>query len=621
MILNFQFQTDMSTDILLKNYKEFGITHDPFEKARMKGPTKWILKHLFFKSNKYFIISWLSLVALSSVLFSISMTIVGETIEAFVNGNDNLVYLTLRILIFGASVPILDLCANLLRETLAQRMERDTRDEFYVSLLGKSLSFHDQQKIGDLMARSTWDVRQLNFLISPALTLIFEALVNSIAPLILILIKYPHQFLITPIVFSIVFAFSLKNYTKKLSPVTTQSQIEFGNLNAILNESLSGIEVIKGMAQEKNAEFTYQRKATEYLKLGIKEGEIQARYLPILFVALTITLGLTHGMLLYREGLVNIGDIIGYVGLLMILRFPTMISIWSFRIVQRASAGARRLLEIMNAHSEIREDPEPKTKEIKGYIKFEDVSFKYPGTNSDVLKNITFEVLPGQTVAIVGTTGSGKTTLTKLISRLYDVSEGNILIDNLNIQRYSFKSLRNQISYIEQDLFLFSNSIAENIAFGQVGSNEQIIQAAKDAQAYEFIMALPKQFDSEIGERGVQLSGGERQRLAIARAFLSDPKILILDDSTSAIDSATEALIQRAISRVLEGRTTFIITHRLSQIRWADLILVLKQGQIIAKGTHYQLLKDCEEYRKIFLTRFDKTLEELLQIKKNGGKN
>ncbi len=611
----------MSTDILVNNYKEFGLTHDPFEHARMKGPTQWILKHLFHKSNKYFIISWLSLVAISSILYSISMIIVGETIQAFIDGDDNLVYLTLRMLLYGASVPIIDLCANLLRETLAQRMERDTRDEFYVSLLGKSLSFHDQQKIGDLMARSTWDVRQLNFLISPALTLIFEALMNSITPIVLILIKYPKQFLITPILFAIVFGISLKKYAAKLSPITTKSQVEFGNLNAILNESLSGIEVIKGMAQEKNARIKYQKKATDLLKLGIKEGEIQARYIPILFVALTITLGLTHGMVFYRLGLVSIGDIIGYVGLLMILRFPTFISIWSFRIVQRSYAGARRLLEIMNAHSEIRENPEPITKNIKGSIKFENVSFRYPGTNSEVLQNISFEILPGQTVAIVGTTGSGKTTLTKLISRLYDVSDGNIVIDDLNVQKFSFESLRNQISYIEQDLFLFSNSISENIAFGQVGSKEQIIQAAKDAQAYDFIMKLPKQFDYEIGERGVQLSGGERQRLAIARAFLSNPKILILDDSTSAIDSATEELIQRAISRVLKNRTTFIITHRLSQIRWADLILVLKQGRIIAKGTHYELLKDCEEYRKIFLTRFDKTLEELLQIKEDGGKS
>ena len=335
----------MSTDILVNNYKEFGLTHDPFEKARNKGPTQWILKHLFYKSNKYFIISWLSLVALSSILYSISMTIVGETVQAFIDGDDDIVYLTLRILLYGASVPIIDLCANLIRETLAQRMERDTRDEFYISLLGKSLSFHDSQKIGDLMARSTWDVRQLNFLISPALTLIFEALMNSITPIILILIKYPHQFLITPILFAIVFGISLKKYATKLSPITTQSQVEFGNLNAILNESLSGIEVIKGMAQEKNARVKYQKKATDLLKLGIKEGEIQARYIPILFVALTITLGLTHGMVLYRNGLVSIGDIIGYVGLLMILRFPTFISIWSFRIVQRSYAGLEDYLK------------------------------------------------------------------------------------------------------------------------------------------------------------------------------------------------------------------------------------------------------------------------------------
>ena len=609
----------MSTLSSSNKYKEFRLEHDPYEKVRLKGPTHWILKHLFYKSNKFFIIGWLSLVALSAIIYSISMTIIGETIQAFIDGSDQLIYLTIRILIYGASVPIIDLCANLLRETLAQRMERDTRDEFYLSLLGKSLSFHDQQKIGDLMARSTWDVRQLNFLISPAITLIFEALLNIIAPIVLISLKYPTQFLITPILFGFAFGFSLKRYTNKLSSITTQSQLEFGNLNAILNESLAGIEVIKGMAQENNAKDKYQKKATDYLNLGIKEGEIQARYIPILFVALAITLGLTHGMILYRVGIISIGDIIGYIGLLLILRFPTFISIWSFRIVQRAYAGARRLLEIMNAHSEIRENPKPITRNIVGKVKFENVSFKYPGTNSVVIKDISFEVLPGKTVAIVGTTGSGKTTLTKLISRLYDVSTGNILIDDINIQKYSFESLRSQISYIEQDLFLFSNSIAENIAFGQVGSKEEIIQAAKDAQAYDFIMSLPKQFDSEIGERGVQLSGGERQRIAIARAFLSNPKILILDDSTSAIDSATEEQIQRAISRVLEGRTTFIITHRLSQIRWADLILVLKQGEIIAKGNHYDLLRDCEEYRKIFLTRFDKTLEELLEVQNEGG--
>ncbi|MFW9951396.1 MAG: ABC transporter ATP-binding protein, partial [Candidatus Thorarchaeota archaeon] len=237
----------------------------------------------------------------------------------------------------------------------------------------------------------------------------------------------------------------------------------------------------------------------------------------------------------------------------------------------------------------------------------------YPGTKNLVLRDITFEVKPGQTVAIVGTTGSGKTTLTKLISRLYDVSEGKILVDDQDIRDYALKSLRAQISYIEQDVFLFSFSVFENINFGRLGTKENVIEAAKQAQAHEFITELPQGYDSKIGERGVLLSGGERQRIAIARAFLADPRILILDDSTSAIDSNTEDKIQYAIKNVLRNRTTFLITHRLSQIRWADLIIVLKDGKIEAKGDHQELLRTSEEYRKIFIKKFDLDEQELLR--------
>jgi len=230
-----------------------------------------------------------------------------------------------------------------------------------------------------------------------------------------------------------------------------------------------------------------------------------------------------------------------------------------------------------------------------------------------ILKDISFEVQNGQTVAIVGTTGSGKTTLTKLISRLYDVSKGRILIDGRNIRDYSLQSLRDQISYIEQDIFLFSTTIFDNISFGRVSSLEQVINVAQQAQAHDFISKLPEEYQSKVGERGVQLSGGERQRIAIARAFLSDPRILILDDSTSAIDSNTEDKIQFAIKNILKNRTTILITHRLSQIRWADLILVLQNGEIVAKGNHEELLKTSEEYRKIFVKKFDIEEDQLLK--------
>ena len=281
-------------------------------------------------------------------------------------------------------------------------------------------------------------------------------------------------------------------------------------------------------------------------------------------------------------------------------------------MAQEAIVGAGRLLEIMNQQSEIYDSPNVVSKDIEGRVKFENVTFSYPGTQNKVLKNINFEVSEGQTVAIVGTTGSGKTTLTKLISRLYDVDQGRILVDDIDVRSLSLQSLRDQVAFIEQDIFIFSDSLLDNISFGRETSEEQIIAVAQEAQAHQFIKDLPDMYQTEVGERGVQLSGGERQRVAIARAFLTDPKILILDDSSSAIDSETEEKIQEAIFKILRGRTTFIITHRLSQIRWADLILVMNQGEIVNQGSHEYLLKNSEEYQKIFIKRFDKTINELL---------
>jgi ATP-binding cassette subfamily B protein len=222
-----------------------------------------------------------------------------------------------------------------------------------------------------------------------------------------------------------------------------------------------------------------------------------------------------------------------------------------------------------------------------------------------VLKNISFTARPGETIAIVGQTGSGKTTFTQLINRIFDVDSGRVLVDGVDVRDWSLESLRSQISTIEQDIFLFSRTVAENIAFGCTdASQEAIDQAAREAQAHEFITSFSDGYDTEIGERGVTLSGGERQRIAIARAFLTDPRILILDDSTSAIDSATEDQIQQAMRRISRQRTTFIITHRLSQIRWADRILVLRRGELVDQGTHEELMGRCEAYRRIF-ARYD----------------
>jgi len=291
-------------------------------------------------------------------------------------------------------------------------------------------------------------------------------------------------------------------------------------------------------------------------------------------------------------------------GLMAVIRFPTFISIWSFNLVQLGIAGAGRILKILKEETQLDENVDGysgKMGEMRGEIVFDNVTFSYGST--PVLKHISFRAEPGQTVAIVGQTGAGKSTLTKLVNRIYDVDEGRILIDGIDVREWSLDALRSQISTIEQDIFLFSRSITENIAYGlgQKADQAAIQQAAQDAQAHEFILSFKDGYETVIGERGVTLSGGQRQRIAIARALLTDPRILVLDDSTSAIDSATEDEIQKAIRRLLQGRTTLLITHRLSQIRWADKILVLRRGELVDQGTHAELLNRCELYRRIFM--------------------
>jgi len=597
---------------------EFSPGKDPYVKSRKKGATRWIVAHVLHGSNKFFIIIIIFIIILSANLSSIIYIIIGETISALLSGTTDLLgnYI-LTLFLLGIIGPALRIVSRMLIETLAQRIERDARKEFFSNLLGKSQSFHDRQKIGELMARVTDDVRILNFLISPALSLIVESFTYLFIPIIYIVMYYPLQLIIEPVFFSISFLFLLRAYSRKIGPVTARLRGNFGSMTASLSETLSGIEVVKATVQEEREMKKYFTHANNYKKAFIERGKLQAKYLPILVLALVITAGFSHSIVLFNLGLMNIGQIIAFLGILGLLRFPTNISMFVFAIFRLAASSADRLLELMNKKTEIDENKEGKEKVFNGKIVFENVEFIYPDSKKPVLKDISFEVKPGQTVAIVGTTGSGKTTLTKLISRLYDVSKGRILIDGSDIRDYALQTLRDQISYIEQDVFLFSTTIFDNISFGRVSSLEQVINVAKQAQAHDFISELPEEYQSKVGERGVQLSGGERQRIAIARAFLSDPRILILDDSTSAIDSNTEDKIQFAIKTILKNRTTILITHRLSQIRWADLILVLKNGEIAAKGNHDELLKTSEEYRKIFVKKFDIEEDQLLkEVKK-----
>ena len=494
---------------------------------------------------------------------------------------------------------VLQLGRNFGAELLAQFLERDIRDELYLSLLGKSMTFHNLQPVGDTMARATNDVREVNFMFNPGVNLVVGSFMFIVMPFFAAP-RYHPSLLITPAIFTIFYFIALVRYLKTLSPITDEVRATFGDMNTHLSESLDGVEVMKGAAQEGAEVDRFVSNARRVREAFVRQGDLEGRYVAMLLLGAAYAGGLVHALLLFRAGTIDLGAVIAYFGLLRLLEFPTFASTWAYSQISSGMSSARRILELINSETQLDQNASGLTSTMRGEIEFRDVSFAYPGSEP-VVENISFKIKQGQTVAIVGQTGAGKTSLAKLINRTYEVTAGQVLIDGVDAREWNLAALRSQISIIEQDIFLFSRSLSNNISFGKPdATKDEIISAAVASQAHDFIQEFDQQYDTVAGERGVTLSGGQRQRIALARAFLTDPRILVLDDSTSAIDSATEDKIQRAISNAARGRTTFIITHRLSQIRWADMIIVMRKGRIAAIGTHDDLMKTSEAYSRIF---------------------
>jgi ATP-binding cassette subfamily B protein len=489
-------------------------------------------------------------------------------------------------------------------ELIGQRVERDIRHELYTSLLGKSMTFHSLQSIGETMARATNDVREVNFLFSPGVNLVVGSAVFMVMPLV-IAPRYNPALILTPLLFIIGYFLALWQYLHELKPITSDVRQTFGQMNSRLAEAIDGIETVKGMAQEQNEVERFGGNARRFRDAYIHQGDVEARFIPQLLLGFAEAGGLLHSLILYHQGALDVGQVVAYFGLIQLFGFPTFTSLFAYSQISLGIAGARRILELINRETDLDQNEQGFCGPMRGEIEFRNVRFKYenaePELSEPALDGLSFKVQAGQTVAIVGQTGSGKTSLVKLVNRTYDVIGGQVLVDGVDVRDWNLEALRRNISMIEQDIFLFSRSIRENIAFGQqTATQEQVEKAGLAAQVEEFIDSLPEGYQTVIGERGVTLSGGQRQRLALARAFLTDPRILILDDSTSAIDSATEDKIQRAIYAAARGRTTLIITHRLSQIRWADLILVMRKGRLEAQGTHEELMQTSDAYRRIF---------------------
>lgn len=566
-----------------------------------RSPVRWIISHLL--RFRWLVVSFLTAGLTATLLNGAIPGLTGKAFdEVLGTGSDPkaaLIRISLTLLAIVLVRGVADMIARFSIEVIAKRLERDAREELFTSLLGKSQTFHNRQRVGDLMARATNDVRQLGFMMSPGIDLIVDSMTALVVPFIFIAIL-DVRLLLVPAIFLIGFVITVVIYMKRLNPVSNQMRMQFGVLNAGLNESVRGVEVIKATGQEEQERRKFFRNARLYRDYTVAQGVVQAKYLPPLVLAVAIAFAMLHGIYLVEQGELTVGGLIAYLGLLSQLGFPVFISVFSFSMVQLGTVSAGRILKLMEEKTELDQNLGGKISQMEGDIVFDDVTFSYGG--DPVLKNISFHAKPGETIAIVGETGSGKSTLTKLVNRIYDIDSGSITIDGTDVREWNLDSLRSQISTIEQDITLFSRSVAENIGFslGQDTDRAEIVRAAKDAQAHEFIVALDKGYDTVIGERGVTLSGGQRQRLAIARALLTSPRVLILDDSTSAIDSATEDEIQQAIRRLLEDRTTLLITHRLSQIRWADKVLLIRGGRLIDQGTHEDLLKRSRLYRRIF---------------------
>ncbi|MBB2911683.1 ATP-binding cassette subfamily B protein [Streptosporangium becharense] len=492
-----------------------------------------------------------------------------------------------------------DLLSSGSMEIVAQRVKRDARDDLYRSLLAKRLSFHDQQRIGDILARAINDARLVDYMLSPGVATAFNGVLALLVP-ILFIASLHTQLLLAPGVMVVVFAFALRHHLRRLHPLTMRARERFADLNERFSTTLAGISTVKAATQEEHERRAFTAAAAAYRDAYVRRGQAQAVYLPALSFALAMAVGAVHSLHLYDRGDLTLAQVVTYLGWLLLFAQPVTMSEQAVPVIQEGFVAAARMQQITGGDPGEREDTRGTSAPVEGAITFDRVSFRYDG--KEVLRDVSFHVPAGRTLAVVGPTGSGKSTLTKLVNRMYDATGGRVLIDGRDVRDWEPGALRRQIGHVDQETFLFSKSVLDNIAFGAPdgAGYEDVLRAAKQACADDFVQAMEHGYDTVLNEGGTTLSGGQRQRLAIARALLTDPRILTLDDATSAVDAQTETAIAEAIDRVTAGRTTVLISHRPGRIRRADMILLLDAGRVVDLGTHEELIGRCALYREIY---------------------
>lgn len=509
----------------------------------------------------------------------------------------------LLILLFAIARGFFAFGQTFMSEKLGQYAAFDLRNELFEKIGRLSFSYHDRQRTGELMVRATDDVEKVRIFISQGLLLAIQALVLLVSTLIvLFLTNWRLTMVMVPILPVVLLLFM--GFGAAVQKLFMSMQTKLDRLNSILQENIAGIQVVKTYVREKSEQARFNQSADEHMRTLLRVNRFMSVMFPFVFLMVNLAVvAITYfgGRMLIASEL-SLGQWSKFTLYVTYIFFPVGQLGFIMAQAAQASASAGRVFEILNTDIEVRNRPEAQALEaIQGAVQFQDVTFRYFAGNEPVLKAVSFTVQPGETIAILGATGSGKSTIINLLPRFYDVSQGRILVDGQDIRDVTLESLRSQIGIVLQETVLFSGTVRDNIAFGRPDATQaQIEAAAQAAAAHEFIRELPRQYDTEVAERGSTLSGGQKQRIAIARALLLNPSVLILDDSTSSVDLKTELHIQRALERLMEGRTSFVIAQRISTVRNASQILVLDKGRLVGQGTHEELMESHELYADIF---------------------
>jgi len=530
-------------------------------------------------------------------------TTVEQLTHTSLTANDDLLRAMAAIVIFAVALAIFAFIQSFNAERISQNVAFDFRSELFAKIQRLSFSYHDRNQTGQLMIRATDDVEKVRLFLGQGLVLSLQSIVLLVAALIVLwftnhaltLVVLP----ILPLAFIAFFIFGMIT-----QPLFIQVQRRISAMNTVLQENLAGLKVVKAFAREPHEQTRFDATATDFLNWQLRVSRIFSFLFPVIFMIANLGQAavLYFGGRQIIEGTLTIGEWQKFSLYLAFVFFPMGQLGFIINLMSQANASAERIFEILDTENEVQDKPGAQTlTTVRGDVAFDDVTFRYFKGGEPVLSQVSFQARAGQTVALLGATGSGKTTIINLIPRFYDVSAGRVLIDEIDVRDVTLESLRANIGIVLQETTLFTGTIRDNIAFGKPDANmDEIIAAAQAAAAHDFIMEFPQGYDTPVGERGSTLSGGQKQRIAIARALLLNPRILILDDSTSSVDLATEYRIQQALDRLMQGRTSFVIAQRISTVVNADQILVLDKGRIVARGTHEELLEASEIYAEIY---------------------